>query len=231
MYWTFPIYNINSIVPAKSNQNKSESFLPARESALFSKIFEWYTDWLFWRRFDAISIQCNYKPAPGQKTIYYLNHNSWWDGLIPFRLNQKLFRQDARGMMESKQLKQYPFFRRLGVFSIDLSSPRSSMQSMRYAVDSMRRENASLYIYPQGKIVPFTAEKPEFKKGIGWLAKKVPDADIVPIAIYIHTEESDKPRLEILIGQTIELDRKQPANQLSQILEKNLHELLKKKFL
>lgn len=131
-------------------------------------------------------------------------------------------------MMETRQLKRYPFFRRLGVFSINPSSPRSSMQSMRYAVESMNRENASLYIYPEGKIVPFTAEKPEFEKGIGWLAKKVPDADIVPIAVYIHTKESDRPCLEILIGESIELNRNQPVNELTRILEKNLFELLER---
>jgi len=98
---------------------------------------------------------------------------------------------------------------------------------MRYAVESMKRPNASLYIYPQGKIVPFTTVKPEFKKGIGWLAKKIPDADIVPIAIYIHTEESDKPRLEIFIGEAVEVNQDHPAKKISQMLEHELSELMK----
>jgi len=215
-------------VPDKPEKKENLPFLPARKSALFSKLFEWYTDWLFWRRFDSINVKSDYKPNPGQKTIYYLNHSSWWDGLIPFLLNQKKFRQNARGMMEDKQLHRYPFFRRLGVFSINLTSPRSSVQSMRYAVESMQRPNASLFIYPQGKIVPFSTDNLNFQKGIGWLAKKIPDADIVPVAIYIHTKESARPRLEILVGEKAETDRNQSSGQISKELENQLISLLKK---
>lgn len=128
--------------------------------------------------------------------------------------------------MEDKQLDRYPFFRRLGVFSIDLSSARSSMQSLRYAIRSMDRPNAALYIYPQGKIEPFSVSNLDFKKGIGWLAKKLPNADIVPIGIYIHTKESDKPRLEITIGSALSLIRHIPANEINQKLEKELSNLL-----
>ncbi len=184
-------------------------------------------DWLLWRRFDSVSIENDYLPGDGQKTIFYLNHCSWWDGLIPFLLNQKTFRQNARGMMEDKQLHRYPFFQRLGVFSIGLSSPRSSMRSLRYAIKSMERSNASLYIYPQGKIVPFSIDDLEFKKGIGWLAKRLPDADLVPVAIYIHTKESDKPRLEISVGAAVDVDPNQKADRINNALEKRLSELLK----
>ncbi|WP_340102735.1 lysophospholipid acyltransferase family protein [Rhodohalobacter sp. 8-1] len=202
--------------------------MPAKESRLFITIFDWYCRWLFWRRFDSITIQCNYQPADGQKTIYYLNHNSWWDGLIPFLLNQKLFHQNARGMMEDKQLNRYTFFRRLGVFSIDLSSARSSMQSLRYAIRSMDRPNAALYIYPQGEIKPFTTEDLEFKKGIGWLAKKIPATDLVPVGIYIHTQESDKPRLQITVGRKVSVNRQKPADDINHLLEKELSNLLEK---
>jgi len=181
------------------------------------------------RRFDSISIRSEYRPGSNQKSIYYLNHNSWWDGLIPFLLNQKKFRQNARGMMEDKQLHRYLFFRRIGVFSINLSSPRSSMQSLRYALDSMKRPNASLYIYPQGKIVPFNATPHiEFRNGLGWLAKKLPECDIVPVAVDIHTRESDKPRLEILVGNPVEPDLDQSTDQITKNFENELSALLKR---
>ncbi|WP_158551499.1 lysophospholipid acyltransferase family protein [Rhodohalobacter sp. SW132] len=209
------------------DHNESLPFIPAQESAFFIQIFDWYCRWLFWRRFDSVSIHSDYKPADGAKTIYFLNHNSWWDGLIPFLLNQRCYRQNARGMMEDKQLHQYPFFRKLGVFSINLGSPRSSMQSLRYALESMERPNASLYIYPQGKIVPFGTENIEFRKGIGWLAKKLPGTDLVPIGIYIHTKKSDRPRLEIKAGSAVNVDRNLPSEQINAVLESKLSHLLK----
>ncbi len=131
-------------------------------------------------------------------------------------------------MMEDKQLNRYTFFRRLGVFSIDLSSARSSMQSLRYAIRSMDRPNAALYIYPQGEIKPFTTEDLEFKKGIGWLAKKIPATDLVPVGIYIHTQESDKPRLQITVGRKVSVNRQKPADDINHLLEKELSNLLEK---
>lgn len=203
-------------------------FRPARESAVFIRLFEWYCNWLTWRRFDSVTIRSEYTPEPGQKTIYYLNHNSWWDGLVPFLLNQKKFRQNARGMMEDKQLHRYPFFQKIGVFSINLSSPRASMQSMRYALESMKRPGAALYIYPQGKIVPFSTHNLDFQPGLGWLAKRLPQTDIVPVAIHIHTQLSDKPRLEILAGSDVEIDRDRPTDQITESLEADLSALLQR---
>lgn len=173
-----------------------------------------------------MNITNNYKPGPGQKSIYYLNHHSWWDGLIPFLLNQRLFRQNARGMMEDKQLHQYPFFRKLGVFSIDLSSPRASVQAMRYSVTSMNRPGAALYIFPQGKIEPFRTSNLNFKKGIGWLAKKVPEADLVPVGIHIHTMQSDKPILDIHVGEPAKFNRSESSRNIKKQLEDELSELL-----
>jgi 1-acyl-sn-glycerol-3-phosphate acyltransferase len=209
-----------------TDSSESLPFIPARESQVFISLFDLYCHWLFWRRFESVGIECDYKPDKGQKTIYYLNHNSWWDGLIPFLLNQRLFGQNARGMMEDVQLHRYKFFRRIGVFSINLTSPRSSMQSLRYAIKSMERPNAALYIYPQGKIVPFSTGPLDFRSGIGWLAKKLPNADLVPVGIYIHTKVNDKPTLEISVGDAVTISRRKPADEINHRLEEELSNLL-----
>ena len=202
------------------------SFIPAKESPLFIKIFGTYTNILFRRRFDERHINIRYSPAPDRKTIYFMNHHSWWDGMIPLYLNHNYFRQNARGMMEGKQLRKYSFFSKIGVFSIDLDDRRSILQSLRYAVDSMERPFSSLYIFPQGKIEPFTPDRLEFKKGLGWLAKQVPEADLVPIGIYIHTMSSDKPELHITVGNSIDIDRTLTAEEISGVLQNGLSTLL-----
>lgn len=204
----------------------TKPFIPAKESPLFIKLFDLYSRVLFWRRFSSIDVDINYDPLPDRKSIYYLNHNSWWDGLIPFYLNQKYFKQNARGIMEDKQLKNYPFFRRLGVFSINLEDPRSSIRSLRYAIESMDRPKSALYIYPQGKLVPFSIDQLNFKKGIGWLCRQLPEVDVVPIAVHIHTMYNDKPKLEISVGSSLEIDRSNDAVIINQQLEKHLSELL-----
>lgn len=129
-------------------------------------------------------------------------------------------------MMEDKQLIQYKFFRKIGAFSVNLQNSKSLITSLRYAVNSMKRPKASLFIYPEGEIVPFSTIKPEFKKGLEWIADKCPEVDIVPIGIYIHTSAFDKPELFIQIGKQIERDILIQKIPLIEECETRLQELL-----
>ena len=204
----------------------SSDFIPANESKWFISVFDLYVRNLFWRRFKNIAIDQQYQPGMESKTIYYLNHTSWWDGLIPFLLNQKLFKQQARALMEDKQMRQHKFFSKIGAFSVNLNEPRAALKSLRYAVDSMKRPNSSLFIYPEGKIVPFSSQKPEFQKGLGWIAGRVTDADVVPIGIYIQSARYDKPELFLKIGMPVEFKSKDSAENLNLLFEKKMQEVL-----
>ncbi|MFW6157255.1 MAG: lysophospholipid acyltransferase family protein, partial [Balneolaceae bacterium] len=167
-----------------------------------------------------------YHPGRSSRTVYYLNHNSWWDGLIPLLLNECRFEQHARALMEEKQMRQYPFFSRIGAFSIDPGHPRKALRSMQYAVESMQRERASLFIYPEGEIRP--AGTPlRFKKGLAWLHGRLPGADIVPIAIHIHTRRYDKPELLLHTGGALSIPEDADTDYKNRLFEQQLSKLLK----
>lgn len=209
-------------------QNQA-GFIPAQESKLFTSLFGWYAKWLFRSRFKKIWLKQSYRPATDSRTIYYLNHSSWWDGLIPLLLNRYLFHQRGRAMMEDKQMHRYRFFRRIGAFSVNLENPRHSLPSLRYALDSMKRENASLYIYPEGKIVPFTVDKPHFRGGLTWLCDRLPEVEVVPVGIYIHTMRHSKPELHISIGEAVDragFNNSGDGKELQQRLELSLQNQL-----
>ncbi|MEX0945674.1 MAG: lysophospholipid acyltransferase family protein [Balneolaceae bacterium] len=209
--------------------NRTEApFIPAKESRWFIRLFDIYVRNLFWRHFRHVWIQLEYTPQPGDKTIYYLNHTSWWDGLIPFLLNQKVFRQNARAMMEDKQMRKYKFFKRIGAFSVNLDDSRDIITSLRYAVKSLESENSSLFIYPEGEIMPFSTQKPEFKKGLAWINSKTNDVILVPIGIYIHTAKTNKPELFIKVGAPVQSDRTNDLRVVQSTLENALHDLLLK---
>lgn len=220
-------YNLN-VRDLKTLKKPKSEFIPAQESRWFIFIFDLYTRTLFWRRFKNVWINQDYQPGLNSKTIYYLNHTSWWDGLIPLLLNRKLFRQNARAMMEDKQMREHGFFKRIGAFSVNIENPRSAVRSLRYAVESMKRPNSSLFIYPEGKIVPFSTDKPDFKKGLGWIASQCPDVDVVPIGIYISHAKSDKPELFLKIGEALEWNFEDSAENLNSFFEMKMGQLLKK---
>lgn len=202
------------------------SFIPANEKKWFIPLFDVYVRLLFKRRFHKVYIEQTYRPG-NRSTIYYLNHTSWWDGLIPLLLNQKIFKQKARAMMEDKQMEQHRFFSRIGAFSVNLSNTRAVIKSLRYAIESLKRENSSLFIFPEGEIRPFSYKQISFKSGLAWIASKSQQADIVPIGIYMHTANSDKPELFIKIGKKVDFDIDEESEKLNTLFELKMCNLLK----
>lgn len=129
--------------------------------------------------------------------------------------------------MEDKQIKQYPFFQKIGAFSVNVKEPRSSLISLKYATESMQRPGASLFIYPEGEIGPFTTKPLRFKKGLGWISNRCPGADVVPIGIYITTARYDKPELFIRVGRKVVADHSFDSSTLNEIYESEMQGLLK----
>ena len=182
-------------------------FIPDQISPLFIRVFRTYVRWLFKRRFHRVWLRSDYRPKAEGSTLYYLNHHSWWDGLIPFLLNEYHFRQRGRALMELQQMQRYGFFKKIGAFSIDRGDPQSAVKSLRYAVQLLKQPGTGLYIYPEGKIVPACIE-PEFESGAAWMATKVEQIDLVPIALYQQSIRSDKPELHIHVGEPQEIPKK-----------------------
>lgn len=206
------------------------NFIPADESSFFQQIFRVYVKWLFKRRFKNVWVHQEYHPSDEDRTVYFLNHTSWWDGLIPFLLNEYCFKQQGRAMMEYKQMRAYPFFKYLGAFSIMPHNRSHNLSSLRYAVQSMDRPHAALFVYPEGEIVPAGSEK-KFKRGIGWLHAQLPTVDFVPIGIHIHTIRSDKPELHLWIDEKVSLssaaDLSEATNSCEEVMEQVLGKLKK----
>lgn len=202
-------------------------FIPAKESPLFIKIFRIYVRLLFKRRFKQVWIRQEYRPDEKSRSIYYLNHHSWWDGIIPLLLNEFRFQQQARALMEDKQMNQYGFFKKIGAFSINREDPRKAVTSLRYAVQSMQRNNASLFIYPEGSITP-AGSKLSFEGGLSWLHEKLPDTDFVPIGIYMHTIRGDKPELHLYVGEKVDIRPELEKERKTEVFEQKLTSLLDK---
>ena len=199
------------------------NFIPAKESRFYTWFFDLVTRLLISRRFHATWIRQDYFPGKNSRTIYFLNHNLWWDGLIPLFLNRKFFHQKARAIMEYRQMAEHSFFAKIGAFSIDLDSPKSTIQSLRYAVDSMQREQSCLFIYPEGELKPYSSNQPSFKDGLAWLYENLNDIDFVPVAIYTPSFRASRPELFICIGQPVQIDsalnRKQKTSEFEKALE------------
>lgn len=123
-------------------------------------------------------------------------------------------------------MRQYTFFSKIGAFSVNLQNPKSSIKSLRYAVESLKRPNASLFIYPEGTIKSPSEKKPVFKKGLAWIYQQTTGVDFVPVAIYSQHLRSSKPELYLSIGSSCNPDKSLAKSELNDFLENKLHQLL-----
>ncbi len=171
-------------------------------------------------------VKQEYYPDSQARSVYFMNHTLWWDALLPLYLNHGYFKQKARAMMEEKQMREYKFFSKIGAFSISLNDSRSQIRSLRYALDSMKRPKASLYLFPEGELSPASAYKPKFKDGLSWLYKQCDDVDFVPIVFYTHTFRGSKPELYINIGERITIPNNIPTSDITLHLETIVQQLL-----
>jgi 1-acyl-sn-glycerol-3-phosphate acyltransferase len=148
--------------------------ITARKNLLVENLLAVYNKNLIRRYFNSLQVLNSANFAESTSTIpliIYLNHSSWWDGLVAFELSRKL-KLDSFIMMEEKNLKRFSFFRKIGAFSIDRDNRRSSIKSLDYIVDLLENKpNSALWIFPQGEILHNDVRPLVFYNGIHELLK------------------------------------------------------------
>ncbi|HAC14612.1 MAG TPA: hypothetical protein DCE78_01525 [Bacteroidetes bacterium] len=182
----------------------ADGFIPANENKFVIWFFKWYTFFLLKSRFKNVFFRTNYSPKTKDSTLILANHHSWWDGLIPLIINEFEFKQNARAVMEDIQIKKYPFFSRIGAFSINRQNMKSALYSLDYGAEWLKHPKNSLFLYPEGKIT--SAISPiQVENGFLKVVQQVPDAHIVILTIFISTAHHNKPDLYLDIHGPVQL--------------------------
>ncbi|MCY7376674.1 MAG: lysophospholipid acyltransferase family protein [Pyrinomonadaceae bacterium] len=175
--------------------------LEANKSAWFKKIFAVYNRNLLKRRFHSFQVSDVNVLREQKPQIIYLNHSSWWDGLIAFELF-RYFSDDNFVMMEERHLKRLVLFRRLGAFSVVRENPRQAIESINYAVNLLKEKpERAVWIFPQGEILPNDSRPLHFFRGLARIAEKVGDCSVVPGAIRYEFLGDFKPEVFVKIGE------------------------------
>ncbi len=176
--------------------------LEAKKSQWFEKIFQIYSRNLLKRRFHSFRVLGLDNFVKVNSSIIYANHSSWWDGLVAFEIS-KASRADSFIMMEEKQLRNLILFRRLGAFSVVRENPRQAVKSLNYAVNLLKEKPfRTLWIFPQGEILPNDSRPIHFYNGLARIIKRVGDCSAVPLAIRYEFLNEYKPEIFVKIGES-----------------------------
>lgn len=181
--------------------------LTARSSKWGSWLFTCYLNRLFRRSFHVIRFSGAYaqlEKAESYPCILYSNHQTWWDGLLEwpvithFRLNHLL-------MMEEKNLRRFPFFRRVGVFGVDLDSRSGRSAGLLYAIRGLRdgADRRTLILYPQGELLPSHEGWRPFQPGLEKILRAVPGSRAIPVAKHLRMGRYPKPEVILHFGAPV----------------------------
>lgn len=162
----------------------------------------------------------------GTPTVAVANHNGWWDGLVDYYLLRETLGYSGYVMMDEEFLGTLPFLALVGGFTINKSTPTSSVIGVRYIIRTLRRKSGALLIYPQGKRTPTNARPLGFKHGAAYIATKTAPARVLPFARVYEMLAEDRPDVFYLIGESIKVGPEDDFRELTAGIEKKIASLL-----
>jgi 1-acyl-sn-glycerol-3-phosphate acyltransferase len=209
--------------------NRAPAIISAAKNPQVERVFAWINRWMLARHFHQIWATGldQLRAAIGQRPVlFYANHSNWWDGLIAFYLSYDLLKIDGYLMMLARQLRKYRFFRWIGAFSVDRDSALSAFRSLEYAASLLQQPDRrghprALWIFPQGELLPNDIRPLKFLRGLDWLHKTVPTAQLVAIALRYEFLNEQLPEvfLSIEVIDIATIKTAAAANQVSPLAE------------
>ena len=178
--------------------------LEAKKSAAFEKIFSIYNGNLLRRRFHSFQVSgldFLLNKNPHLPLIIYCNHSSWWDGLIAFQISYEVGLQSFM-MMEEKQLRRLFLFRLLGAFSVVRENPRSALKSVNYSAELLKKDSRNtLWIFPQGEILPYDLRPLKFYNGLAKIIEKIGNCTTISLSMRYEFLGEFKPQIFVKIRE------------------------------
>lgn len=147
--------------------------------------------------------------------ILAANHVSWWDPLLLVALDEALG-GEGYCLMDSKNLRDLPFFEWVGALPIDREHPRQAHRDLVRAAEMLTRPGQVLAIFPQGVQRPAHLEL-RLQRGIEVLAARA-KAPVFPLAIRYDFGEGPRLRAHLSFGAPID-PGEQPHGSLSHLVE------------
>ena len=200
--------------------------LEARKHPALEDVYARYGRRLLRRGFARVWLGGEPWPEGDGPTIALLNHSAWWDPIVALFLSHDLFRRDGYGIMQGAQLRRYPFFRRIGCFGAS-GDGFEEARALAFHAARLLREGSrrTLWIFPQGELMP--ARVPlAFRSGASRLARAVPEAVLVPVAVRYEFRAEQRAELFVRVGPALAGVEREPTLQLTRRLEQRLRQEL-----
>ncbi len=168
-------------------------------------LFRLYLRWYVWRSFSAVRLARNTTPAafPDRPLIIYCNHPSWWDPALLLLALPNLLKRRGYGPMDAAELQRYALFQRMGLFGIELGTARGAAAFLRTATEILAQPDTCLVITAEGSFTDPRLRPIRLRPGIAHLARRLPEAVILPLALEYTFWNESKPEALLSFGPQV----------------------------
>ena len=172
------------------------------------RLFRTFVDYLAWRMsfsFRALRVSRAGLPpveaTTSRKVIVYTNHPSWWDPAVCMILSARLFPgRPGFGPMDDEAFRRYGIFRRMGVFGIALDTRAGARRFLETSGRALAVPGGMMWITAEGQFTDPRIRPVRLRAGIAHLARRVPDALLVPLALSYEFWNESRPEALVRFG-------------------------------
>lgn len=177
--------------------------VPPRSDRLF-RLFRWYAARYCAKHLHAFRLlRTGPPPQLNGPAIFVVNHPSWWDPLLMYRLTALFPKRVDWGVIDAAALKQYQFLGRAGLFGVEQGTPRGAATFLRTARAILQDDRASLWVNAQGRFTDVRVRPIVLRGGVGRLASEMPHVAVVPVAMELTFWNQRTPEALAAFGDIV----------------------------
>jgi len=159
------------------------------------------------RHFNAVRLAKSQRPdlatAHGKALIIYVNHPTWWNPLVCLYLAGQLFPGRRHYGPVDAGTSGYRAFERMGFFHVDTAGARDARRFLTLSQEILGRPDAALWIPAEGRIADPRERPVRLRSGVGYLASRVRQAVLLPLALECPFWEGQLPEVLVRFGEEI----------------------------
>lgn len=133
---------------------------------------------------------------PTAPCIFAATHHGWHDGYVMFHLVTRL---GLRSLDWIQEFEAFPLFARAGGMPFPADRPGVRAATIKRTIRLMNAERRSLILFPEGVL----HEPPEIwplGESLTLLMKRVPEAEILPVALVYRMSTHERPEAFVRTG-------------------------------
>lgn len=198
--------HLYSNIPPTVLRNRKEVFRTAKDNPFWLAI----ADYVFLKMMKSRFYAFMYKGFENlenrdktKATIFYTNHNNWWDGIVGFNVARRIMKGRLRLMIE--EMNRFPLFQYIGCFPVNKKTAQDAVKSLKYAATTLDKPDISFWLFPQGIIRPPHYRPEVFQTGIAYLVenaiKNYGGVNLCPVSVNYAFLRQDKPEVVLEFGK------------------------------